>query len=102
MAQVPRKWFFAFVDDFTTLVVCYPFEVSIVLPIDDLFSVDELVAASAVVRAGLCFNVRSFFAWAFGFHAEALTQRHTLDNEYVIVAPCAATTRTRIPLCWIV
>lgn len=102
MAQVLRKWFFAFVNDFTTFVVCYPFKVSIVLPVDYLFSVDECVTASAMVRAGFCFNVRSFLTWAIGFHAKAVTQRHAFNNKHMIAALCAATTRTWFPLRWIV
>ena len=97
MAQVLRKWFLAFVNDFTTFVVRNPFKVSIVLAIDYLFSVDELIAAFAMVRDGFCFNVRSFFTWALGFHAKAFTQRHAFDNKHVIVAVCAATTRTWFP-----
>ena len=102
MAHVLRKWFFAFVNDFITFVVRYPFEVSIVLPIEYLFSVDELAAASAVVRAGFCFNMRSFFTWAIGFHAKAVTQGLTVNNKHMIAALCAATTRTWFPLRWIV
>ncbi len=67
MTHVLRKWFFAFVNDFTTFVVRYPFEVSIVIPIDYSLSVDELVTASAMVRDGFGFNMWSFFTWCLAF-----------------------------------
>ena len=98
MAQVARKRFFAFVNDFTIFVVRHSLEVPIVLSINHLFSVDEFVAASVMFRDVFCFNVRSFFTWALGFYAKTITQRHTFNNKHVIVALSAATTRTWFPL----
>jgi hypothetical protein len=86
MAQVLRKEFFAFANDFTTFVVRYPFHVSIIIPIEYLHSVHEFVAASAVLRAVFRFNVRSFFVWALGFHPKAVTHHHAFCNEFVIAA----------------